>query len=47
MIRALHANTDLPTITGFYTEAADYWLLAEGHLDPVQKAACSIRHLVN
>ncbi len=39
MIRSLQPNTDLPAITGFYTEAADYWLLAEGHLDPAQKAA--------
>lgn len=39
MIRRLHAETDLPAIAAFYADAADYWLMAEGQLDPAQKAA--------
>lgn len=39
MIRQLHPDTDLPAIVAFYTDAADYWLMAEGQLDAAQKAA--------
>ncbi len=30
MIRALHPETDLPAVTDFLAEAADYWIMAEG-----------------
>lgn len=39
MIRPLHPDTDIGAVAAFCIEAADYWLLADGHLDPAQKAA--------
>jgi len=38
MIRAL-VLADLDLIAQFYTDAPDYWHLAEGRCDPAQKAA--------
>jgi GNAT superfamily N-acetyltransferase len=31
--------TDLPAVRAFYEQAPDYWLLAEGALDPLRQAA--------
>lgn len=39
LIRSLHPTDDLTAVTALQTEAQDYWLLAEGHCDPGQKAA--------
>lgn len=38
-IRALDPSADLSLVAGFYTEAPDYWLLAEGRCDPDHYAA--------
>lgn len=38
LIRSLDPITDLAAVTALQTEAADYWLLAEGNCDPAQKA---------
>lgn len=38
-IRSLHPVADLPAVVGFYTEAPDYWLLAEGACDPATQAS--------
>lgn len=39
LIRSLDPIADLAAVTALQAEAADYWLLAEGHCDPAQKAA--------
>ncbi len=38
LIRELDPTRDLPSLTALQTEAQDYWLLAEGHCNPAQKA---------
>ncbi len=38
-IRSLHPVADLSAVVGFYTDAPDYWLLAEGTCDPEARAA--------
>lgn len=38
-IRSLHPIDDLHAVIDLQTEAQDYWLLADGVCDPVQKAA--------
>lgn len=39
LIRELDPIHDLAALIALQTEAQDYWLLAEGHCDPAQKAA--------
>ena len=39
LIRKLDPSRDLAILTTLQTEAQDYWLLADGHCDPAQKAA--------
>ncbi|MGL4308994.1 MAG: GNAT family N-acetyltransferase, partial [Paracoccaceae bacterium] len=39
MIRPLDPQTDLPLVVKFYTEAADYWLLADRRAPDAAKAA--------
>ena len=39
MIRPLDPAIDLPLVAGFYTEAPDYWMFAEGHAPDAAKAA--------
>ena len=38
LIRPLDPAADLPLVAGFYAEAPDYWLLAEGVLPGPEKA---------
>lgn len=38
LIRDLSPDADLAAVTALQSEAADYWLLAEGACDPVQQA---------
>jgi len=39
LIRPLDPTQDFSAVTAFQAEAADYWLLADGHCDPAQQAA--------
>lgn len=39
VIRPLAPGTDLGAVEAFYRAAPDYWLLAEGAVDPVRQAA--------
>lgn len=39
LIRPLDPGLDLTALIELYREAADYWILAEGKIDPAQKAA--------
>ncbi|MEO5614408.1 MAG: GNAT family N-acetyltransferase [Cypionkella sp.] len=38
LIRELDPSRDLAILTTLQTEAQDYWLLADGHCNPAQKA---------